>query len=125
MVNTFLIQLYLPLNFLGFVYREIKQGLLDMEKMFELLDTEAEIQESLLEFSRNRTTLIIAHRLSTIVDADEILVLKDGRIVEQGNHKTLLQLNGVYALSWRHQQEKKEHQTKQEPEEGASWQKSA
>ncbi len=87
--------------------------------------TEKEIQESLHEVSKNRTTLIIAHRLSTIVDADEILVLKDGRIVEQGSHRSLLQSNGVYASSWRHQQETKDYQARQDQTQKSSLQKSA
>ncbi|MEK7355233.1 MAG: ABC transporter ATP-binding protein/permease, partial [Bdellovibrionota bacterium] len=52
--------------------------------------TEREIQSSLREVSRHRTTLVIAHRLSTVVDADEIVVLKDGTIVERGRHQELL-----------------------------------
>jgi ATP-binding cassette subfamily B protein len=66
--------------------------------------TERQIQTSLHEVSRDRTTLIIAHRLSTVVDADEILVLEAGRIVERGRHDALLDLNCRYAEMWRRQQ---------------------
>ncbi|AFE49027.1 ABCB family ABC transporter ATP-binding protein/permease [Rickettsia prowazekii] len=71
------------------------------------LDTKTEklIQASLKEISANHTTLIIAHRLSTIVDADEIIVLDNGYIVERGNHKTLLKNQGYYAELWYKQQE--------------------
>lgn len=67
--------------------------------------TEREIQTNLQELSRNRTTLVIAHRLSTIVDADEIIVLSDGRIVERGRHAALLREDGIYAAMWWRQQE--------------------
>lgn len=70
--------------------------------------TEKEIQKSLREVSKDKTTLIIAHRLSTIIDADEIIVLEKGRIVERGNHQGLLKKNTVYAAMWKRQQEKKE-----------------
>ncbi len=67
--------------------------------------TEREIQTSLAEVSTDRTTLVIAHRLSTIVDADEILVLDGGHIVERGHHRELLARGGVYAAMWARQQE--------------------
>ena len=67
--------------------------------------TEREIQASLAEMSADRTTIVIAHRLSTIVDADEILVLEGGRIVERGRHAALLRHQGVYAAMWARQQE--------------------
>ena len=66
--------------------------------------TEAEIQDSLRAVSRSRTTLVVAHRLSTIVDADEILVMAEGRIVERGTHAALLARNGAYAEMWALQQ---------------------
>jgi ATP-binding cassette subfamily B protein len=65
--------------------------------------TEREIQTSLREVSRGHTTLVIAHRLSTIVDADEIIVLADGRIVERGAHRALLDAGGLYAAMWQRQ----------------------
>jgi ABC-type transport system involved in Fe-S cluster assembly fused permease/ATPase subunit len=67
--------------------------------------TEREIQTSLAEVAAGRTTLIIAHRLSTIVDADQILVLDGGHIVERGHHRELIARNGVYATMWARQQE--------------------
>ena len=67
--------------------------------------TEREIQASLAEVSTGRTTLVIAHRLSTIVDADEILVLDRGHIVERGQHAELLLRRGIYATMWARQQE--------------------
>jgi ATP-binding cassette, subfamily B, heavy metal transporter len=65
--------------------------------------TEEAIQATLRKVSEGRTTLVIAHRLSTIVDADEILVLKKGRIVERGTHAELLTAGGEYAQLWRRQ----------------------
>ncbi len=66
--------------------------------------TEQAIGLELARISENRTTLVIAHRLSTVVDADEILVLDQGRIVERGDHTALLAENGRYAAMWRLQQ---------------------
>jgi ATP-binding cassette, subfamily B, heavy metal transporter len=67
--------------------------------------TEREIQANLAELSAERTTLVIAHRLSTVIEADEILVLDNGHIVERGGHGALLRRGGVYALMWSRQQE--------------------
>ncbi|MDH3976073.1 MAG: ABC transporter ATP-binding protein/permease [Deltaproteobacteria bacterium] len=74
--------------------------------------TEKEIQASLKEVSRDRTTIVIAHRLSTIVDADEILVLINGEIAERGRHSELLKAKGEYALMWARQQEAQEYRSK-------------
>ena len=67
--------------------------------------TEKEIQASLREVSRDRSTLMIAHRLSTVIDADQIIVLDEGRIVERGRHAELLVRDGRYAEMWWRQQE--------------------
>ncbi len=74
--------------------------------------TEREIQDALDRVSRNRTTLVIAHRLSTIVDADEILVLDRGVIVERGTHAQLLEAGGLYASMWNRQREAEEAREK-------------
>ncbi len=65
--------------------------------------TETEIQTVLRDISRKRTTLVVAHRLSTIVDADEIIVLDQGRIVERGRHADLVRADGLYATMWARQ----------------------
>jgi ATP-binding cassette subfamily B protein len=70
--------------------------------------TEREIQAALDLVSKGRTTIVIAHRLSTIVSADEIIVLKDGRIVERGRHANLLAERGLYASMWDRQREASE-----------------
>ena len=66
--------------------------------------TEREIQKSLDDVSADRTTLVIAHRLSTVVNADEIIVLDEGRIIERGRHADLLSQGGAYATLWSRQQ---------------------
>ncbi|ACP24662.1 hypothetical ABC transporter ATP-binding protein [Sinorhizobium fredii NGR234] len=67
--------------------------------------TEQEIQAALDVVSRNRTTLVIAHRLSTVINADEIIVLKDGVIAERGTHGELIDRDGLYASMWSRQRE--------------------
>jgi ATP-binding cassette subfamily B protein len=67
--------------------------------------TEREIQSALDRVSEGRTTLVIAHRLSTIVNADEIIVLSEGQIVERGSHAELLAEGGLYAGMWQRQRE--------------------
>ncbi|MES9852122.1 MAG: ABC transporter ATP-binding protein/permease [Candidatus Thiodiazotropha sp. L084R] len=74
------------------------------------LDTKTEqaIQETLREVARNHTTLVIAHRLSTVVDADRILVMDQGSIIEQGTHQELLQQQGRYQQMWLLQQKQQQ-----------------
>ncbi len=67
--------------------------------------TEKEIQKSIRDVSKGHTTLIIAHRLSTVVEADQIIVLDQGEIVERGTHKKLLLQKGIYAVMWQKQLE--------------------
>ena len=66
--------------------------------------TEREIQSELRAMGQGRTVVVIAHRLSTVVDADEIAVIEDGRIVERGSHERLLASEGRYAQLWRRQE---------------------
>jgi len=85
-------------------------AILILDEATSALDTKTEkaIQAELLEIARSRTSLIIAHRLSTVVEADEILVLDAGRIIERGRHPELLARDGVYAHMWALQQQAEE-----------------
>ncbi len=75
--------------------------------------TEQQIQASLQEVSQDRTTLIIAHRLSTVVEADQILVLEAGEVVERGRHQELLASGGRYAEMWQRQQARQEEEAEE------------
>jgi len=81
-------------------------SILVFDEATSALDSQAEqaIQSQLREIARHRTTLIIAHRLSTIADADQILVLERGHIIERGTHASLLASRGMYAQMWERQQ---------------------
>lgn len=68
-------------------------------------ETESEVQAALAEAARGRTTIAVAHRLSTIAKADQIIVLEDGHLAEEGDHAALLDLEGRYASMWRRQAE--------------------
>ncbi len=85
-------------------------SILILDEATSALDTKTErdIQAALDEVSRNRTTVVIAHRLSTVVNADEILVLREGLVAERGNHQALLQQDGLYAQMWNRQREASE-----------------
>lgn len=85
-----------------------KPAILVFDEATSSLDSysEQQIMTAINEVSKGNTSLVIAHRLSTIVDADNILVIKEGQIVEQGNHRQLLELHGEYAKLWRLQQKK-------------------
>jgi ABC-type multidrug transport system fused ATPase/permease subunit len=81
--------------------------------------TEQEIQKAIDEVSKGSTTLIIAHRLSTVMNCDNIIVLKNGVLLEQGNHRTLLNREGEYHMLWNKQiqQKENEHTERQETEQ--------
>ena len=74
--------------------------ILDEATAFADPENEHIIQASFKELSKDKTTLMIAHRLSTVVNADRILVMENGKIVESGTHNELLTLGGVYKKLW-------------------------
>ena len=106
------------------IARAVLKGprILIFDEATSALDSKSEkaIQAELRRIAQNRTTLTIAHRLSTIVDADEILVLDRGRIVERGTHGTLLALAGVYARMWQLQQTEAPEDAGSGPADGLS-----
>ncbi|PBC28742.1 ATP-binding cassette sub-family B member 6 [Apis cerana] len=85
-----------------------------LDEATSALDTQTErnIQAALSRVCANRTTIIIAHRLSTIIHADEILVLKDGEIIERGKHEELISYNGMYYSMWQAQLQNDQETTK-------------
>ncbi|KKC39766.1 metal ABC transporter permease [Devosia epidermidihirudinis] len=89
-------------------------SILILDEATSALDTKTErdIQSALDVVSKNRTTVVIAHRLSTVVNADEILVLRDGVVAERGNHVALLAHDGLYAQMWSRQREATEAEEK-------------
>ncbi len=95
--------------------------ILILDEATSALDTRTEraIQAELADIARGRTTLIIAHRLSTIVDADQILVLDVGRVVERGDHTTLIARGGRYAQLWALQSEQADDAAASSPEPAA------
>lgn len=84
--------------------------ILILDEATSSLDTESEreVQQALKELMKNRTTLIVAHRLSTIIQADQIVVFKDGQIVEQGTHQQLIAKKGEYLNLYQETTEKKD-----------------
>ncbi len=78
-----------------------------LDEATSALDTQTErnIQSSLMKVCQGRSTIIVAHRLSTIIHANQILVLKEGEVIERGTHESLLSRNGMYSSMWSQQQE--------------------
>ena len=99
-------------------------GILLLDEATSALDTETErsIQAALRQVSEGKTAMMVAHRLSTIKDADEIVVLEKGSVIERGTHKQLLALQSKYHALWNDQQRAHEEQadsTHEEEEDGA------
>ncbi|MET0320284.1 MAG: ABC transporter ATP-binding protein/permease, partial [Duganella sp.] len=90
-------------------------AILIFDEATSALDSKAEqaIQAQLKEIAKSRTTLVIAHRLSTVADAQQILVLDHGRIVERGTHHALLAADGLYAQMWARQQARQDEEVAQ------------
>jgi ATP-binding cassette subfamily B protein len=82
-----------------------KAPILLLDEATSALDSKSEklISKALDELMKHRTTIVIAHRLSTIKKLDRIIVMKDGKIVEDGNHEDLIRAGGHYAELWNHQ----------------------
>ncbi len=78
-------------------------------------NTEREIQANLREAAKGRTVLVVAHRLSTVIDADEILVLDDGAIVERGRFDDLIAANGIFRAMWERQQKAEQEEQELQP----------
>ncbi|KAM4626385.1 ATP-binding cassette sub-family B member 6 [Discoglossus pictus] len=93
-----------------------------LDEATSALDTETErnIQASLAKVCANRTTIVVAHRLSTIINADQIMVLKDGQIAERGRHDELLEKGGLYAGMWQKQQSSSESDSDSEIKDRSS-----
>ncbi|MES2048115.1 MAG: ABC transporter ATP-binding protein/permease [Pseudomonadota bacterium] len=91
-------------------------AILIFDEATSALDSKSEqmIQAQLKDIARSRTSLVIAHRLSTIIDAEQILVMDKGRIIERGTHHDLLAMNGSYQQMWQRQQHKKDVATSEE-----------
>ncbi|MGH8569607.1 MAG: hypothetical protein ACREXU_16770 [Gammaproteobacteria bacterium] len=93
---------------------------LDQDQRVRVADRQAGkiIQAELERIAEDRTTLVIAHRLSTVIDADQILVMEGGRIVERGSHRELLQRGEVYGRMWALQQEEEAKEAIEPPVPG-------
>jgi ATP-binding cassette subfamily B protein len=93
-------------------------AILIFDEATSALDSASEraIQEELERIAAGRTTLVIAHRLSTVVNADQILVLDHGRVVERGTHDALLHAGGMYARMW--QLQRQSHEARAQPPQG-------
>src|SRR5471030_1568456 len=94
-------------------------AILIFDEATSALDSKAEqaIQAQLKEIAKSRTTMVIAHRLSTVADAQQILVLDHGRIVERGTHQSLLAADGLYAQMWQRQQAKADEELASSPDD--------